>query len=145
MAAIAQKRVRIDGQLTQEQYFAVPPSTTPRGFELAPTPTLAARRIVRARRAETVLNEAMFGASVGALNASFAAWVEAQVAARPDVPVVEAALDYLSYARAAEISGALQGGANAGAAASEQPAGAPTPPLSPPPSSLTPSGASLRL
>ena len=102
MAAIAQKRVRIDGQLTQEQYFAVPPSTTPRGFELAPTPTLAARRIVRARRAETVLNEAMFGASVGALNASFAAWVEAQVAARPDVPVVEAALDYLSYARAAE-------------------------------------------
>ena len=44
----------------------------------------------------------MFGASVGALNASFASWVEAQLAARPDVPVVEAALDYLSYARAAE-------------------------------------------
>ena len=56
----------------------------------------------RSSSEETVLNEAMFGASVGALNASFAAWVEAQVAARPDVPVVEAALDYLSYARAAE-------------------------------------------
>ena len=61
-----------------------------------------ARRFVRARRAETVLNAEMYTASMSALNRSFAAWVDAQLAADPNAPVIEAARDYLSYSRACE-------------------------------------------
>ena len=100
---MAAKRNRADGQLTKEQYFSAEASPLPQGpFAVAGSETLAARRFVRARRAETVLNAEMYTASMSALNRSFAAWVDAQLAADPNAPVIEAARDYLSYSRACE-------------------------------------------
>ena len=102
------KRRNDDGQITRAEYElrCDARSTGPGAFGTAPAAVLASRRVAvpglggSRRKSATALAAEVYAARVRALNAKFAAWATRQLEAEPDVPIAEAARDYLNYAEA---------------------------------------------
>ncbi|KAJ1462512.1 regulator of chromosome condensation 1/beta-lactamase-inhibitor protein II [Pelagophyceae sp. CCMP2097] len=104
------KRGNEDSQLSRREYDLNMSDTSGAGsFAVAGADELAQRRMAKSStqapwraRAETPLSARLFSSRVLALNKGFAAWATAQLKKEPDVAILEAARDYVSYASALE-------------------------------------------